>query len=66
MGRAGIFQFAQVWDKGSLHLDLVYVICKDARDTRASGLTVAGRYVFELTVADRSKVATREVVIAVQ
>jgi len=36
------------------------------RDTKVSGLTVAGTYVFELTVVDRTKFATKEVVIVVQ
>jgi len=36
------------------------------RDTKASGLSVAGRYVFELTVVDRTKFTTKEVVVAVQ
>lgn len=37
-----------------------------SRDTKASGLSVAGRYVFELTVVGRTKFATKEVVAAVQ
>jgi len=36
-----------------------------ARDTTVAGLTVAGAYVFELTVVDRTMVATREVTVTV-
>jgi hypothetical protein len=36
------------------------------RDTKASGLTVAGRYVFELTAVDRTKFTAKEVVVTVQ
>jgi hypothetical protein len=35
------------------------------RDTKASGLTVAGTYVFELTVVDRTRFVTRDVVVTV-
>ncbi|MCY2953913.1 MAG: hypothetical protein NTU53_18380 [Planctomycetota bacterium] len=36
------------------------------RNTSVSELTVAGKYVFELTVVDRTRFTTREVVVAVQ
>jgi hypothetical protein len=35
------------------------------RDTKVSGLTVAGTYVFELTVVDRTRFVTRDVVVTV-
>jgi len=35
------------------------------RDTRVSGLTVAGTYMFELTAVDRTKFATKDVVVTV-
>jgi len=35
------------------------------RDTKASGLTLAGSYVFELTVVDRTRFATKDVVVTV-
>jgi hypothetical protein len=36
-----------------------------ARDTKVRGLNVEGVYVFELTVVDRTKVATRQVAVTV-
>jgi len=36
------------------------------RDTQAGGLSVPGRYVFELTVVDRTKFAAKDVVVTVQ
>ena len=35
------------------------------RDTKASGLTAEGTYVFELTVVDRTKFATQDVIVTV-
>jgi hypothetical protein len=34
-----------------------------SRETKAGGLSVAGRYVFELTVVDRTKAVTKDVVV---
>jgi len=38
---------------------------QSGRDTKVSGLTVEGAYEFELTVVDRTKSATRKVVVTV-
>ncbi|MGB2823020.1 MAG: hypothetical protein WBF17_18700, partial [Phycisphaerae bacterium] len=38
---------------------------QSGRDTKVSGLTVKGAYVFELIVVDRTKSATRKVVVNV-